>query len=227
MVLGVFVALEVDRFNDRQNERAEELELLGVLQDELHQDIANVNADIAAYSQVEAFGNTTMRTLDSKGCMADCWVLTVAAFHASQWLDVSISRNTYQEMTRRGFPSNVSLKVVLNEHFELAEQRSVLTRELPRYRELVRSIIPPEVQRHLWSNCFKASGRNQFFYDDCEAPSSDADFQSIVETLQATPGLKASLTFWLSNVQNTVISFPSQITAAKTAIAALEEEMRR
>jgi hypothetical protein len=228
VVVGVLVALEVDRYNERQKEREQELQFLHTLQRDLGRDIDDVKLMINGYQTIESFGFNAIETLNQQGCeQSTCWRKLVELFHAGQWLDVSRNDSTYEEMKRAGLPRNSALKTQLDQYYFLAAQQKVLTQELPAFREWVRSIIPPAMQRHIWANCFTVSGRFETYSTECSTPTTDEAARVVVQELQATPAVKRALTFWLSNVSLTTITLPQTAVDAEQAIAAVQAEIDR
>lgn len=229
VVIGVLVALEVDRYNERQKEREQEVQFLSTLQRDLGRDIDDVKLMINGFQTIESYGFSAIETLNQQSCaQGECWRKLVELFHAGQWLDVSRNDSTYEEIKRAGLPKNSALKTQLDQYYFLAAQQKVLTQELPAYREWVRSIIPPAMQRHIWANCFSVvSGRFETYSTECSSPTTDEAARVVVEELQATPAVKRALTFWLSNLSLTTITLPQTAVDAEQAIAALQAEIDR
>ncbi len=217
VVAGVLVALEVDRYNESLKERAEELDFLVALERDVQRDINDLQRVLQTVKSVESFGRSAYSTLGAQGCRTgECWLEIVELFHASQWLDVSLNKATYEEMKRLGLPEDSQLKDRLEQYYATGEARKILTRDLPEYRELVRSIVPPTMQQYIWSNCFTISGRVETYnIDDCASPTTESSARMVIEQLQRTPQVMKALTFWLSNLSATSLTLPQQIDAAE------------
>lgn len=222
VVLGVLVALEVDRYNERQQERARELDFLSSLQQDIERDIEDIELLVRGFSTVESFGYSAVEILEGTGCPREtCWQTLVELFHASQWLDASLHSATYEEMKRLGLPSDMVLKDVLERYYMLGKQRKLLTSDFPEYRRIVRSLVPPHIQRHIWSNCFTVSGRFETYSTDCTSPTTEDAARLIVEKLRQKSGVLESLTFWLSNLSLTTLTLPLQIEEAREVLDAI------
>ena len=223
VVLGVLVALEVDRYNESQKERALEVDYLISLQRDIEKDIEDLTLLTENFATVENFGESALETLSSETCAErECWQGLVSVFHASQWLDVSLNTSTFEEMKRLGLPSNAALKNELEEYYVLGELRKTLTKELPEYRRLVRSIIPHKVQQHIWSKCYSINGRFETYLPDCDPPISSAEAKQVIDNLRQTPAVLQALTFWLSNLSLTTLTLPKQITSAQQILDPLK-----
>jgi len=230
VVLGVIVALEVDRYSERQRERANEIAYLTALEDDVRLDINDIQSLIDGYSQVEAFAVGAMGTLKDQGCPDhECWSRLVELLHASQWLDASLNSSTYEEMKRLGLPTDTSLKDKLERYHKLGVLRATLTRELPEYRKLVRSVIPPAIQAYYWTNCYAVSSdlaRVETYASDCPASATAASVRSVIQRLQSMPEVHMALTYWLSNLRLTVQTLPQQVDYAEELLADIEAQVR-
>jgi hypothetical protein len=227
VVLGVIVALEVDRYSERQRERAKEVAYLSALERDLNLDISDIESLIDGYSQIEAFAVGAIATLENQGCPDNqCWYRLVELLHASQWLDVSLNSSTYEEMKRLGLPTDGRLKDELEQYHALGDRRARLTRELPEYRKLVRSLIPPAIQTHYWSNCYSVTAKRETYISDCPASVTAEAARSVIQRLQQMPEVRMALTYWLSNLRLTVQTLPQQVDYAEELIADIHTEVR-
>lgn len=223
VIAGVLIALQLDQWNENRKDRAQETSFLLTVRDDVRRDVADLNDSIHALTAITKFGKTALAALETDGCAERCWVTLVAFFHASQWIDVSPNRATYDEIKRTGLPRDQSLKERLTRYYDFSEQYNRVMFELPRYREVVRSVIPADIQDYLWANCFQIVGRKQTFIGDCEAAISEEQAGSIIRELQARDITRKSLNFWISTVTVVNRALPDQIVEAESVIAALSE----
>jgi hypothetical protein len=223
VIAGVLIALQLDQWNENRKDRALETTFLNTVADDVRRDVADIYESIRALTAITEFGRTALAALETDGCAERCWVKLVAFFHASQWIDVRPNRATYDEIKRTGLPRNQSLKERLTRYYEFSDQYNRVMYELPRYRELVRSVIPAAIQDYLWAECFKILGRKQTFVGDCEAPISEEQAATIIGDLQASDEARESLNFWLSTVSVVTRALPDQIVEAESVIVALSE----
>lgn len=216
VVTGVLVALEVDRYNEGQKKKAYELELLFALERNIERDIDKLSNVIDGYQSIKRFGSNAYATLNADGCTGDsCWTSILEFFHASQWLENSVSEATFEEMKRSGFPSNAHLKEVVEEYYDISKAQINVTGEIPSYRELVRSRIPPNVQGYIWTNCFSVSGTDETYDMNCRSPIPETAARQIIQSLQQTPGVKHALTFWMSTLSINDLTIPIQLKQAE------------
>jgi hypothetical protein len=221
VVVGVLFALELDKWKDTLAETAEEKRLLLAVLDDVRQDILDLENTKLGLESVTAFGATAISFLDSGDCANTCWSTLVAFFQASQWMDVQLNKATYEETRRAGLPRDAALRSLLARYYALNDQSAKIFSDLPRYRELVRSIIPAATQQHLWAECFKIEARHQYLIADCEAPAGDDRAREILDELRANPETRMSLNFWLSTVAVVNNTLDTQILGAQSVIRSL------
>ena len=223
VVVGVLFALELDKWKDSLAENAEERRLLLAVLDDVRQDILDLENTKLGLESVSAFGATAISFLDNGDCADTCWSTLVAFFHASQWMDVKLNKATYEETRRVGLPRDATLKGTLARYYALNEQSVKIFSDLPRYRELVRSIIPAATQQYLWAECFRIEARHQYLIADCEAPVSEDDAREILNRLRANSEIGMSLNFWLSTVAVVNNTIDTQISGAQSVIRSLND----
>ena len=227
VIAGVLIALQLDQWNGARADRAQEIQFLVTVRDDIKQDITDVEGSIQALTAVLKFGNSTIASRGEEACIDQCWSRIVAYFHASQWIDVQLNRATYDEIKRTGLPSDVLLKNNLTSYYNLSEQTTKVSTDLPRYRELVRSIIPAATQEHLWAKCFRIQGRRQHLVADCAPPANENNAREIIDRLRANPEIEFSLNYWLSTVSVVRRTLHNQVAEAKSVVAALTDYVEK
>ncbi|MFT4938837.1 MAG: hypothetical protein ACI88A_001868 [Paraglaciecola sp.] len=147
VVFGVFVGIQVANWNEDQAEQTKEKLLLGELRGELVKSIEQIETKITAYQQVGRSGERAITFLDSNAnCKNDCLSLIVDFLHASQWQQIFVSRSTYDEIRRNGWPRNRNIVAALEAYHLQAAQISLPQAIVPPYRSLVRGLIPLAAQ---------------------------------------------------------------------------------
>lgn len=192
---------------------------------ELEQNISDMENFIGTLTEVSNFGVIATESLISDTCVDECWPELVAFFHASQWLDVGLSREVYDQMKRIGLPRDTALREELTAYYNVVEQSRIVGGDLPRYRELVRSLIPRKLQQHLWTECFKYVGKNQILIADCAASDETDLVRETIEKVKATPEIESSLNYWLSTVTVVVSTLHNQVGEAQLVIEALNSHL--
>lgn len=227
VVLGVFLGIQVDNWNTARVARANELTFLEAVSDDLRQEIQNTRGYIATLNDVLKWGARAGATLDAREpCRDDCWPSVLDFFLASQWVNVRADRAAYEEIRRTGLPRDRALKAELTRYYGLNEQVMPIFAEMPKFREMVRSVIPAAAQDYFWRSCFRAEGRQQYFDETCRAPISDSRASEVIEALRANPDTKTALNYWLSTVSVVSMTLETQVAEAEKTLATLDTYIR-
>lgn len=229
VIAGVLIALQLDQWKDELAENAEEQRLLVAFLEDVRQDILDLENLKDVLDSVSQFGATAVLSFEQGDCVDTCWSTLVAFFHASQWMDVQLNKATYDEMRRKGLPRDASLRSDLARYYAQNQLSAAIFSELPRYRELVRSIIPAATQQYLWAECYRLEGRHQYLIADCDAPLSEDRAREIVDDLRKNAEARMSLNYWLSTVAVVNSTVDAQISEADPVIRSISnivEEMQ-
>lgn len=226
VVVGVFLGLQVSNWNEDRVSQIEELAFIETIRDDISQDIVDAQGFKNTLAIILGHGNSTLESIDADSpCDSSCWSTLLDYFMASQWIDVRTSRATPDEMKRSGLPRDPELKKSLTRYYGTAEQVTLIVSHLPRYRELVRSLIPAEVQAHMWSECVSIEGRQQILNSDCSSPINNAEASAIIELLRADGEIKSSLTYWMSTIGVVTISLRDQSKIGQTVIEEIDQHL--
>lgn len=227
VVFDVFLGMQVNNWGTIRAERASELAFLEAVSDDLRQEADNMRGYIATLNDVSRWGARVGKTLDAQPpCDGDCWQRLVDFFLASQWVNVKADRATYDEIRRTGLPRDRALKAELTRYYGLNEQVMVIFTELPEFRQIVRSIIPANVQDHLWGRCFRAKGRQQYFDENCVASISENEARVVIQMLRTYPETRSSLNYWLSTVSVVKMTLETQVVEAEKTITILDSYIK-
>jgi len=147
--------------------------------------------------------------------------------HASQWQNVGVPRSTYDNMRRIGLPRD---KVIFDA-FEayLAQNAGAIPvfRIFPRYRDIVRQLVPLKVQEYYWLNCYSIVDGVEAYDLNCSKGVADDMAFNTVEAIAKHPEIKPSLTQWISGLVMLPTSLGSQNASAELAIEAIDAELDR
>jgi hypothetical protein len=226
VVIGVFVGIQVNNWNQERLSRVQERELLGRLRVEMERNIASAQEKIRFFDTVyDSAGRTYAFLGGDAPCAGDCWQRIVDAFYASQWRDVRPIREAFDEMERLGMPRDTRLKSALSNYYGLYESMVAVTAELPEFRTMVRSQLPPEVQLHLWRKCHRIEGVTETLAPDCPAALDDGGSRDVVDQLRAQATLRPALAYWMSTVALTQPALQQQVIGAQAVIASIDAEL--
>jgi hypothetical protein len=100
-----------------------------------------------------------------------------------------------------------------------------VTSQLPEVRTVVRSLIPPQTQMHLWRECHRIEGLTESLVADCPAALDDVRSREVMDELRAHPTLRPALAYWMSTVALTQPALDQQILGARAVIASIDAEL--
>ncbi|WP_299083525.1 hypothetical protein [uncultured Paraglaciecola sp.] len=226
VVVGVFIGIQVANWNDARTLDSQERELLIELKREIESDATNANILRNHFENVHAAAKRSLLFMD-KGvsCNDQCWSVLADFFHASHWFPVVIKRSVFAEMRRQGLPRSRDI-VTAVEKYHSQNYNALVLDELPRYREVVRSILPVAVHEAYWSNCWRLEASVETIrYDDCPAAVSNDIAAQVVESIRQHPDIRTTLTFWLSEITPTAGELDIQHEAALQAIDKINAEL--
>lgn len=227
VVVGVFIGIQVSNWNETRSEIARERLLLGELRAELAESIKQLRIKQDAYDQVGRSGERSIAFLDGgKECGNACWKVIVDFFHASQWQQVIVSRSTYDEMRRNGWPRNRTIVDALEAYHRQADQVVQPMMDPPAYRALVRGLIPLAVHRPYWDGCFELTDGEERYLEDCPEGVDPAISAAAVAAIKAHQDVRPTLTEWAGFTGGLDAFFVGQIAAAERAIALIDAELR-
>jgi hypothetical protein len=226
VVLGVFIGIQVSNLNANRSDLARERLLLAELRAELAGSIQQVAIKQDAFRQVGRSGERSSAFLDAgRSCGDACWGVIVDFFHASQWQTVVLSRSTYDEMRRNGWPRNRAIVEALEAHHRQADQITFAINEPPVYRELVRGLIPLSIHRPYWQNCFAMSDGEERYLEECAEGVDPAVSAAGVAAIMANPGVRPALTVWAGFAAGLDAAFTGQVASTQRAIALIDAEL--
>lgn len=226
VVVGVFIGIQMSNWNETRSEIARERLLLGELRAELAESIEQLTIKQDAYNQVGSSGERSIAFLDGgHECGDACWDVIVDFFHASQWQLISVSRSTYDEMRRNGWPRNRTIVDALEAYHRQGDQIAQPMTEPPAYRALVRGLIPLAVHRPYWEGCFELNDGEERYLEDCPEGVDPAISASGVASIKAHPDVHPALTAWAGFTGGLEAAIVGQIAAAERAIALIDAEL--
>lgn len=226
VVVGVFIGIEVSNWNESQDEIAHERLLLGELRIELAESIDQLRIQQRAFEQVARAGERSVAFLDSKkGCGEDCWDVVVDFYHASQWQELLVSRSTYDEMRRKGWPHNRAIVDALEAYHRQNDHNNSGLHQPPEYRGLVRGLIPLAAHRPYWTTCYELKNGEERYIEDCPEAVDPRISAAGVSAIAAHPDIHAALTEWAGYISGFDATLVDQIAAAERAMNLIDAEL--
>lgn len=226
VVVGVFFGIQVSNWNEDRKSLQQERELLERLKVEINQNIVSSQEKRRFFDTVYTSAERVHAFFGANAsCTAECWQRVVDAFYASQWRDLRPTRHAFDEMERLGLPRDTGLKIALANYYGLYASMVSVTADLPEYRKVVRSMIPPQTQLHLWRQCHRIEGPKEWLAPDCPAALDEGKSRRLLEQLRAHPTLQPELAYWMSTVALVQPALDQQILGANSVIASINAEL--
>jgi hypothetical protein len=229
VVVGIFIGLQVDDWNNVRVFQQKETVLLHELKRELEASILLTDGRINSFEQATEAGRRSLTFLSSgTSCNTDCWSILVDFMHASQWQSTDVRKSTYENMRFLGMPSNRDITDAVENYLLTTTTNVEYYAVLPFYRTLVRRLIPLEIQEYYWEHCYSTLNGLETYIMDC--PKSEViadDFTTqAVKSIVGNTEIKPTLTGWTSYIIAAPTSLGDQNTVAKLAISLIDAELQ-
>ncbi|GJL91345.1 hypothetical protein [Hyphococcus sp.] len=205
VVIGVFVGLQVNNWNEARAENNRATNYRESLASDLQNDIGRMTNAIALKNQVIEFGRTALNAARNKQT-DDPWPVIYAFFQASQAGGPVTVNTTYQELTSSGevrLIDELDVRQELANYYTETNLNDIIS-VLPVYREAVRGLVPFDVQEYIWEHCYLTGVNNQKLLP-CEPPATADHLSEVASHLVDDQQLVRHLRFWLSNETASVL----------------------
>ena len=224
VVVGIFIGLQVDDWNEQRKDRVRAQAYLGRIASDLQADVAAATDRMIFWRDVSEYGAKGLsyaETGETGG--ATHWDMLVAFFQASQVAEFVLTQATYDELKSAGelgLISDHELRGRLTDYYNFGAAPTVTER--PAYREHVRGAIALDVQNYIWENCYTSdtSGKQKMF--SCPSPIDQKRAKEIVDALASDKTLMDELRYWMSTMRVSLLIGRDRAASAKELIALAE-----
>jgi hypothetical protein len=202
VVLGVFLGLQVNNWNEARAEGERSRGYLSRLRAELVADMAELERHRGLWQKVanEGYAAISYAETGARGGASD-WEILRSFLHASQSHQLSFLDTTYSELRSAGelrlIPA-ADLRSALADYYVLVAGRRGGRgpyQLLPEYREMVRGRMRSDIMRYYWQACYQqAAGVTTFV--DCPPPEGATGIAEIIRQLAADPDMMDALRYW-------------------------------
>src|SRR4051812_37196783 len=155
VVLGVFLGLQANNWNENRVNRQRGEQYRQRLIDDLRDNEEDFRQRVAYYRQIHDLGYAALQDMRGPNSLDPVGFL-LEAFKAANILPRSTRRATYQEIVSAGTVGSLGdeptrQKIMID--YSGLDMTDVLTGTLPAYRDRLRSIMPYEIQRAILADC--------------------------------------------------------------------------
>jgi hypothetical protein len=202
VVLGVFLGLQVNNWNEARAEAERSREYLSRIRAELVADMTELERHRGLWQTGanEGYVAISYAETGARGGATD-WEILRAFLHASQSFQLSFADTTYSELRSAGelrLIPDADLRSALTDYYVLvAGRRGGLGpyQLLPEYREMVRGRMRSDIMRYYWQACYQQSAGVTTFID-CPAPEGVTGVADIIRQLAADQEIMDALRYW-------------------------------
>lgn len=226
IVLGVLVALAVETaFEDRRDVELRN-EYLSRLIVDFEADRLALERRIEFFTTVTDFSNDTRAWLETDKAV-DQQVL-LAAFYAAEIFPFTPNADTYQDLRNTGnirLLDDIDLRTRLSAYYNKINQSQSAWAPSETYREIIRGVIPNDVQALIRKNCPTTDEHDQIptGFPPCELPGVNyRELTELFEPLKTDVEFKRTLTYRASTVEIMVYLLTQQFTFADDVLAYLK-----
>lgn len=229
VVLGVFVGMQVNNWNESRLEAQRAHGYLLRIQADLGSDIQAIERRVAYWNKVVDYGHAAIAYAEEgKLSQGSRWQTVLAFYQASQIAPYRSEDTTYREMVNAG-----DLGLIRNERLRDALAKYYVTgigpnnlfvlQLVPEYRATVRGHTPSRVSRYIWASCFsEAAGVQLETLLDCKSPLSEAEAQTVLDSYMVVPDLLSELRFWITTQESGIVI----LGGIRGTASALSEQVR-
>jgi len=210
VVLGVFLGMQVNNWNEQRLEDRRAHEFLVRLSADLDQEVVSIDQRRAYVGQSIEYGEQAL-TWAEDGTLAkgSSWQTVLAFVQASRILPYAPVDTTYQEMRsagQMGLIRNAALRASLTEYFvsgTLARADYILKLN-PEYRTHVRGVVPFRIARYIYTDCFRLGDGKDLRMLSCESPVDEATAAKVLQRFREAPELIVELAYWVDSAHQIV-----------------------
>ena len=208
VVLGVFLGIQVNNWNERRVEAAQARDYRARLADELDFNAHQFAAQTAYYRQAQAYGRQALAALDGTAPLADRDFL-IAAYQLSQTDTTPAKTRIYDEMTSTGLVTRLGdarLQQLASDYYlGLDPSNRIMTENYP-YRTLIREVMPYDLQKSIRDTCgdrevrYKGRLVGVRVLVPCTVALDPGASAAAVRTIRGTPRLREEMTRYIASL---------------------------
>jgi hypothetical protein len=208
VMLGVFLGMQVNNWNEARLENQRAREFLVRLSADLDQEVASIDQRKDYVGQSIEYGEQALAWAED-GTLAkgSSWQTVLAFFQASRILPYTPVDTTYQEMRsagQMGLIRNAGLRASLTEYFVSGPltRADYILRLNPEYRSHVRGVTPYRIARYIFTDCFRMDTVQML---PCGSPIDEAVASKVLQRYREAPELLVELAYWVDSAHQMVV----------------------
>lgn len=226
VVLGVFIGLQANNWNQARVHRADERAFLLQLREEIAGDDQALSYQSRYVAQVVASGRRALAYLEGgKDCTSGCEGLLIDFFEASQVWGAPYDQTRYQQAQRLGYPSNPSTRRAVEGFYKSIGGWRAVNTTPPAYRARVRGHFTPAAAEALWKGCWqRPAGGLEELSRGCAGALKKLDTAAMLHGIRTDSALIPELQYWLGQNILALTFYSQSHQLARMAEAAITRE---
>ncbi|MCA8900458.1 MAG: hypothetical protein KDA53_04350 [Hyphomonas sp.] len=229
VVLGVFLGIQLGNWNEARLERAQSAAFTRALENDLRAEALLYRNAVSYYGSVMESGERALAALEGDVELAD-EDLVINAYRASQVAQAPANRSTFDELVSTGrinLITDKELRAMATSHFGLNwVEVSAADGRQSDYRQLFRSLIPPEAHRAARAHCGDVERKEVVALDyACTLDLPPAAIAHAANALRSDPALPDALRRRINELDVQITDL--QREAAQLEQMSLRQEQRQ
>lgn len=228
VVVGVFIGLQVNNWNEQRLFDAKERDYLVQLGDELDLHIVTAEYQMQFFTDMLESGRRALTFLEAdQPCTEQCADLLVDFFHASQVWGTRTPEPVFREMERLGLPRKPDTRASVRSFYLQIAGWDIIKSQLPAYRETVRGFFSPDASALMWRKCYQVTDGNlEVMVRDCLTDLEGLDTAGMLENIRRSVGMAEQLRFWIGQNNFAHAEYDKYLARAQQARAAIDKDLR-
>ncbi len=202
LILGVFLGLQANNWNQARLERHQEQSYRSRLIEDLRTNEADLQQRSDYYFQVREHALAALQGVDRAATPAD-EQFVIDLYQATQIIPRTLTRFTYEEMVASGAVDRLGgpeIRQQVKNYYSGLETAETTFRFTPPYREHLRTIMPYAMQQRVRRKCREVLGTGpsgeqmNVLPRTCRLDSDLASIAEAAELVRASPSIRGDLT---------------------------------
>lgn len=230
VVIGILIALQVNNWNEERKDHIKSVAYLNRIMDDLEEDILLLERRMEFWTNVRneglrAAGDYQQLNIDDDSL----WPLVVTYYNASQYLPYTVNNISFEELKNSASLSlltDVELRNDLSRYYRAsAIKTEFLSSKPPKYREVVRGIIPVYIQEYIGTQCNKPVAAFAGGITSCIPPLPVSEAKTTLDDIFSNPEILSSLNFYIVEINLYLNLADSERNDASELVSRIENSL--
>lgn len=203
VVIGILIALQINNWNEQRKDYRSSQDYRQRILEDLQVDVNALESRVGYWRKVSESGRFALTAMQDDSIF-NSWKIILNLYYASQINPYDANSITFDELKSAGelrLIPDTRLRNKLANYYRLSQKRvTIIWGTSPKYRELIRGVIPIELQDYAISKCYNINQELAKGFKPCDPPIEKEKAQLLLKKIITTPQLKESLNFWIADM---------------------------